>query len=760
MIVHMIGNAHLDPVWLWPWQGGADEALATFHHAIARCEETPEFIYTRGEAWLFDWVERLDPALFERAAALVRNGRWQIVGGQWVQPDCNLPTLPGWNAQLEIGARYFQDKFGIKPRVGYNVDSFGHPATLPDILSAHGMESYVFHRPGPHQVELPAQTFRWRGAGGNEVIGFRIAQAYVTRTDELYGQIMLTLDAADSSLEHTMCFYGVGNHGGGPTKGNIEYILNNRDFAPGVELRFSHPQAFFDAIAPHRERLPVVEKELQNTFPGCYSVMADIKRAQHRGELELENVGALLQTFAPDDAAKRERLRAAWPDLAFTQFHDILAGTSIDAAWPSVRAMQGRAHLAGEELALETTRQWARAHLPPVNSQQIALFNANASEWSGAVEHEPFLDFDPWGERWLSDENGKAIPFQSIQPAANIMLANRVLFETKIAPQSAKIVLVRDDARPDGAIPSDLTVSPQRLSNDHVALELGARGVSSIELNGQSLGAWNLQTRADASDTWSFVIDRFDGEVTEQLGDLTWQVEEAGPLRVRVRAEGVLGLSRVRWTLSLRRDCPEIEWQIEVGWNERYTLLQMAFELGQAPHLRRDGLAGGSVVRPLDPREWPLQKWGTVQTQKGALGLLTPDIYSVSCDENRWTWTMLRSPRMAWGGGDPHVWGGRETFCDQGFHRFEGVLKLNQTMPDAADLDGAARDFVCKPTAFDRYEGLDRPPWGNNPITELWTGAEQRARRDGQMTHLVDDGARDLLAAPDGELPAEIEEVL
>lgn len=756
----MIGNAHLDPVWLWPWQGGADEALATFHHAIARCDETPEFIYTRGEAWLFDWVKRLDPALWERARQLVQSGRWQLVGSQWVQPDCNLPTLAGWNAQLELGARYFEENFGIKARVGYNVDSFGHPATLPDILNAHGLESYVFHRPGPHQVELPAQTFVWRGVGGGEVVGFRIAQAYVTRTDELYGQIMLALDAADPSLGHTMCFYGVGNHGGGPTKGNIEYILQHRDFAPGVELRFSHPQAFFDAIAPRRHALPVVEKELQNTFPGCYSVMADIKRAQHRGELALQNVGDLLETFAPDDGAKRERLCAAWPDLAFTQFHDILAGTSIDAAWPAVRAMQGRALLAGEELILETTRQWARVHLPPIDFQQIALFNANSTQWSGAIEHEPFLDFDPWGERWLSDSNGGPIPFQRVQPAANIVLSNRVLFEISLPPQSAQIVLVRDDARPEISLESDLAVSPTKLSNAHIALELGTKGVSKIERDGQSLGTWSLQTRADSSDTWSFTIDRFDGEILQKLDGLQWQVEENGPLRARVRAEGVLGLSRVRWTLSLRRDSREIEWQIEVGWNERYTLLQMAFELSETPHLRRDGLAGGSIERALDPREWPLQKWGAIETAMGALSLVTPDIYSLCCHENRWTWTMLRSPRMAWGGGDPHVFGGRETFCDQGFHRFEGVLRCDETLPSAQTLDDVAHNFMQRPTAFDRYAGLDRPPWKNSPIAELWTGAEQRARRDGQMTHLVDDGTRDILAAPASHAPAEIEEVL
>src|SRR5205814_1512176 len=114
------------------------------------------------------------------------------------------------------------------------------------------------HRPAPHQVALPAQAFRWRGPGGGEVLGFRIVPAYVTRSDDLYGQIMLASEAADPSLGHTMCFYGVGNHGGGPTKANIAYIREHATAFPGLELRFSTPEAFFAAIVPRRELLPPV----------------------------------------------------------------------------------------------------------------------------------------------------------------------------------------------------------------------------------------------------------------------------------------------------------------------------------------------------------------------------------------------------------------------------------------------------------------------------------------------------------------------
>ncbi len=751
MIVHMIGNAHLDPVWLWPWQSGADEALATFSHAVARCDETPEFIYTRGEAWLFSLVEKLDPDLFERARELVRSGRWQIVGGQWVQPDCNLPTLDGWNAQLEIGARYFAEKFGVQTRVGYNVDSFGHPATLPDILAAHGLESYCFHRPGPHQVELPAQTFRWRGAGGAEVTAFRIAQAYVTRTDDLYGQIQLTLEAADAKLGHTMCFYGVGNHGGGPTKGNLEYILENQNFAPDVELRFSHPQAFFDAIKG--ADLPVVESELQRTFPGCYSVMADIKRAQHRGEQQLAQTAQIVEAFSIGDAksARIERLNNAWRDLSFTAFHDILAGTSASQTWDSVRAMQGRARIEAEEIALETTRIWARKKLPKINHQQIALFNSSDETWRGTVEHEPFLDFDFWENRWISDEDGQPIPFQRVQPDANILLSNRIIFETQIAPRSTRIILVRDDEKPNDEFSSDLQTGEGRMSNSHWKVEVGATGARFLR-DGKTFDL-RFHLRRDNSDTWTFTQNRFHEDVFAAAENWNWQTEESGPIRARFRGECGVGDSRLRMTLDLNHAREAIEWRLEVGWNERYALLQMTVMGDESVEGRRDGLAGGGIERARDEFEHPFQKW----SKWGELALVSPDVYSVSALQTGAQFSLLRASRMAWGGGDPEIFGGRETFTDQGFHVFEGVF-VGDESPET--LDAIYRNLVRRPIVFDRYEGLDRPPWGNAPRTALWTGAEQRARRDGKMPHLQDDGARDVLAAPDGELPAEIEEVL
>jgi len=165
MIIHMIGNAHIDPVWMWSWQHGADESLATIRSAADRCDEYPEFIFTRGEVWVYQLVERIDPDLFARIRPLIERGQWSVVGDQFLQPDCNLPTEKAWREQFAHGRRYFSDRFGTRSTVAFNVDSFGHPATLPDILASEGYTGYVIHRPNEAQVSLPAAAFRWRGSG-------------------------------------------------------------------------------------------------------------------------------------------------------------------------------------------------------------------------------------------------------------------------------------------------------------------------------------------------------------------------------------------------------------------------------------------------------------------------------------------------------------------------------------------------------------------------------------------------------------------
>ncbi len=740
MIVHMIGNAHLDPVWLWRWQQGVDEAIATFGSALDRCDEYPDFIFTRGEAWLYRQIELLNPAMFERVKQHVAGGQWHITGGQWIQPDCNLPTGEGFRRQILHGRRYFKEKFGVTPDVGYNVDSFGHAATLPDILAREHYLGYVFHRPSQQQTPVPGATFRWRGPGGGEVLGFRIPAAYTTRADDLYGQVMLSIEAADEAIGHVMCFYGVGNHGGGPTKGNIEYILNNRHAFQGAELQFSTPQRFFQLVNPRREKLPIVDFELQRTFPGCYVVMQDIKRPQRYGEHLLMQTEAAIQQWGDpaDHAGQTQKLDSAWEDLLFTQFHDILAGTSINAAWESVRAMQGRARINAEEIMLEVTRRWARRHLPPVNQQQIALMNPGTLPFDDFIEHEPFVDFvHKWGNRWLSTADGKPIPYQHVRAQNLAMPTHNIVFPAHVGAGAAGVILLRDDAPPAELpkVDGNLSATPTRIANDHVAIELNDRGIAQIRGGGHDLlnTGITLHLREDNADTWGFSITQFDGPVTDTLNGCTWTVEETGPLRARVFTDVYLGRSSLRWTLTLHHDRPRIDLRVDVTFAERFRILQMPIDLRAAPARWRCGQPGGAVTRAAAPVEWPLHGWAHTLGGPG-LAVVTQHVNSASLDGTRWTWSLVRGSLMANGSGPTKHAVGPDVFADQGTHRFDFQLTpITTDTPMDARFDADATRLAQPPVVFDRYEGMNRPTWGAVPPRNLWTAGEHRAHQDGKL---------------------------
>lgn len=725
-VVHMIGNAHLDPVWLWGWQQGADEVTATFRSAADRCDEYPEFIFTAGEAWRYSVVERLDPELFERIKTLVAADRWNLTGGQWVQPDCNLPTGEALRRQLARGQQYFSDRFGRTCSVGFNPDSFGHPRTLPDLLIEAGLSAYAFHRPSIAQFELPGQLVRWRGPGGSEVLAFRIVPAYVTRAADLAGQVEIALESADDALGHTLCFYGVGNHGGGPTKAQIEWIGEHRTSFDGAELRFSTMDAFFGSVEDARSKLPVLDEELEHVFPGCYSVMHDVKQRQYKTEQLLEQAARVVGSLEP--GAVDDRLAAAWDDVLFTAFHDVLAGTCVPSAWPSVEAQQGRARIVGEEVIYDATRRAARS-LPAHPHTQVVAYNGENAKWKGLLEVEPFIDFDDWGARWVSIPDGTPLPHQLVDAESDALMT-RLLVPVEIAPHSWFTLLIRSD--PPGSPPSSttqVTATNERLSGGAVEIDLAATGIARIANDGiELLGAngLGLHWREDESDTWTMDADSFTGPVAAKLDGLVWSVEEDGPLRARARGVGILGSSPTELTVSLDH-AGLIEVEVLVTVVESFKALQLTLELPEEPSRRLDGVPGGASVRALGPTEWPVQGWSRLTLSGRDISLVTGDAYSLSVDTTIWQWTLIRTPRMAW----PAIPSSRRAaarHADQGVHRFTFQLHTATELREAA-LDGIARAQMQPPIAFSRYEGVERPTWGDAPPRKLWTEAEKRNER-------------------------------
>ena len=325
--IHLIGNAHLDPVWLWRWQEGFSEVLATFRSALDRMKDFDDFKFTSACAVYYEWIERIDPEMFEEITQRVKEGRWNVVGGWYLQPDCNIPDGESFARHALISQRFFKEKLGVTAKAGYNVDSFGHNQALPKILKASGMDNYVFMRPSCEEQNRNESLFMWESDDGSQVCTYRIPWFYNFDLGRMECFAKLRQKADEENMDF-MAFYGVGNHGGGPTIALINAI-NKLDIK---DMVYSTPDEYFMAV--DKSKLPVMKDELQHHARGCYSAESYVKMANRKCEQNLlaaEKLCAMAKELTGDKYPAK-KLRKAWKNVLFNQFHDILCGCCVKKA--------------------------------------------------------------------------------------------------------------------------------------------------------------------------------------------------------------------------------------------------------------------------------------------------------------------------------------------------------------------------------------------------------------------------------------------
>lgn len=421
--IHLVCNAHLDPVWLWHWEDGLTEALSTFRVAADFCEQHRGFVFNHNEALLYRWVEEFEPALFKRIRKLVRQGRWHIAGGTYLQPDVNNTSGESHIRHYLVGRRYFTKKFGLYPETAYNFDPFGHAEGLPHILQGCGMAHYIFCRPDYGTYDLPLGAFRWQDRSGAQVIARRSDDHYLTN-----GRIVEQLDRflvhyADEP--ETMILWGIGNHGGGPSQD--EYAKLKRYIAEHPDCKWieSTTDRFFRNRLSHGDALPAVSGEIENSFPGCYTSMSRVKRA-HRGSESLmassERLAALAWWWGCASYPSKD-LEVAWKDILFAEFHDILPGSGT----PTVErdSLQLLAH--AQEIL---RRQQARSLLSVLSQDasakggEVPVFVANPHGFPAEAQVEFELNLDDNASAIRHPEihlslNGRPVPCQRLQAEAS-----------------------------------------------------------------------------------------------------------------------------------------------------------------------------------------------------------------------------------------------------------------------------------------------------------------------------------------------------
>lgn len=505
---HLICNAHIDPIWQWDWPEGVSATLSTFHTAAKLCEEF-DYIFCHNEVTVYKYVEEYAPGLFAKIQKLVKEGKWHIMGGWYLQPDCNMPSGESFVRQIREGERYFKEKFGVKPTTAINFDPFGHTVGLVQIVKKCGQDGYLFVRPFSHELDLPSDHFVWRGLDGSEIKAVRITGGYGTG-----------LGKSAESLRHKtkwqpfpvgVALWGVGNHGGGPSRKDLADIKEQLLTDTTTEFIHSTPEAFFSEIAPTE----VVDRSLRISMPGCYTSMYRVKKLHAQLENEIlmaEKIASAAYLKGLINEYPEKELKVAVEDLLNAEFHDVLPGTSVQCGEDAGIRYLNHGILEAERVKIKAYFALAEEQKPASEGEYpVVIFNPHPYELCDNVECEFALADQQWNEKITSritvvDENGNTVPYQVIKEESNLTLdwRKRIIFEANIKPMSLARYSVYVDF-----IPAEPNVKePSFVFDDgrkHVEIDKSTGLLTSYRINGveQIKGdGFGLYSFDDNADPW------------------------------------------------------------------------------------------------------------------------------------------------------------------------------------------------------------------------------------------------------------------
>ena len=460
--LHLICNAHIDPVWQWTFDEGISAAIATFKSACDLADEY-DYIFCHNESILYEQIEKTSPELFSRIKELVKKGKWKIMGGWYIQPDCLMPSGESIIRQIQTGRNYFREKFGVSPEIAVNFDSFGHSVGLVQILAKSGYKGYVATRPFKSQMNYPdGKFYRWVSPSGDSVL-FSNFKGYGSLLGDAANKISLQAkDAEDVDA----VLWGVGNHGGGASRKDLKDIENLK--IDGFKIFHSTLEDLFnDEIKISAE----IDHSLVTCMPGCYSSMARIKQAHRDAENLLFSTEKLLSVaILAGYKTDLTDLEKAQKKLLLSEFHDILPGSCVaDGEKNGLELLDAcksivKDYRTGAFMFLATGEN-------PAKDGEYPIFVANFMpyEVSAPIEAEYMLKNQNWTKYHLLSKvycGDKEIPSQEIKEGSNLNLdwRKRIIFDAKLKPMSLTRFSVYSE-KTAGYRPFDKPAIPAEISD-------------------------------------------------------------------------------------------------------------------------------------------------------------------------------------------------------------------------------------------------------------------------------------------------------
>lgn len=705
-----VGNSHIDLAWLWPWTEALAVVRDTFTTVLQLMRDYPGFIYTQSSSQDFAWLEHRYPPLFEAIRRRVKDGRWEMVGGMWVEPDLNMPDGESLVRQLLLGKRYIQSRFGVDVRIGWNPDSFGYSWQLAQIYKRAGVDYFVTQKlmwndttPPPHKL------FWWEAPDGSRVLTY-FPHGYGNGTDPVEMARILAEYAPETKIPEMMHLYGVGDHGGGPTRQMLDNIQRwEQPRAVFPQLQYSRAGDFFAEIEKRRAaglEPPVWRSELYLQYHrGTYTTQSDTKQRVRRTEVRLHNAerwSALAMHYA-GRAYPQAELEDAWRRLLFDQFHDMMAGSGIAVNY----------HEAAENLRIagmycEGATQGSLAGLAALadtrgaaNGAAAVIFNPHSWPRTDAVAIAVELPAPAESVKVIG-AGGRELPSQVLHRDARGQQFQILVAAGPLPPLGYEVVQAVPGEAARGGMPR---ATSYELENEFLRLRLNPANGNIASLVNKATGreafapgayhggvlphakgrpAWAaplaplpaegnilqfFQDKPEQWDAWNIQADYENYPLGPVTVESIEQIEH-GPARAAIRVVRRFQNSRFAQDLRVYPGVPRVDVGTVVDWHEQHVLCKAAFPLAAASDWATYEIPYGTIQRPANPRtpaemaEWEVcaQTWADLSDERRGFALLNDSKFGYDCHGNVLRLTLLRSPTWP----DPHA--------DQGRHEFTYAL--------------------------------------------------------------------------------------
>ncbi|MGA2906674.1 MAG: glycoside hydrolase family 38 C-terminal domain-containing protein [Terracidiphilus sp.] len=709
---HLTGNSHIDAAWLWPWTETVDVVRRTFGTAAQLMDEYPNYTYTQSAVQYNEWIAEKYPELDERIGRRIKEGRWEVVGGMWVEPDLNMPDGESQARELLIGKRTLKQLYGVDVRIGWNPDSFGYNWQLPQIYRKAGIDYFVTQKMSWNDTnQLPLKLFWWESPDGSKVLTY-FPDGYGNSN---FSPVRLANDLVHArafapGLDDLMDLYGVGDHGGGPTRSLLDEGLQWMEPDKIVpKMKFGTAQAYFNDVetrisgtspvwnyetvatgnthlpAPSEGQIsiPTWRDELYLEFHrGVFTTQSNHKRNMRESEelvLNAEKYASL--AWLEGQPYPTAELNEVWKKVVFNQFHDLAAGSGIGVIYKDAQQDFDQVRWATKEVTSNSLNTVAehintqgRSH-----SGSVPLLIVNPLGWrrSGLVETEVQMP-NSTPEISVLDSQGQVLPSEVLSSDRSTNIFHLLIEARNIPSLGYEVIRVVPGRR---TFASDLKFIGTTLENSELKVKVDPKTGCITSLYdkksqfetlapnscGNELIAF--QDKPKMFDAWNIDAD-FEKSSTKLDKADSVQLVEGGPFRAVIRVTRSWQNSKFVQDIELYRGADQVNIVNDIDWHETHVLLKAGFDLAASAPMATYEIPYGTIERPTtrnntweDARfEVPAIRWANLGDGRHGFSLINESKYGYDAAGHTLRLSLLRSPTDP----DPNA--------DRGHHHFSYAL--------------------------------------------------------------------------------------